>query len=180
MLESISYDVGHKYRLEVRGCINCRWCKCAIAHYFTLTQIISLPYHMKNSSNTATIVFQVPAYCTGFTYQQHCQDGRLLSLWAFVSQLTSLPYTGGVSPSTPRNSTWVSTKTFRIMTAGGSGLPRDTGQLLLELSISVAGPVLIVLTDSPATSTETGTSYHGFIVKNAVSLSVHTSVTLSS
>ena len=174
MLESISYDVGHKYRLEVRRCINCWWCKCTIAHYFILMQIISLPYQVKNISNTATIVFQVPAYCTGFTYQQHCQDGKLLSLCAFVSKLTSLPYTGGGSPSTRRNSTWVSTKTFRILTP--DGVPRDTGQLLLELSVSVAGPVLIVLTDSPATSTETGTSYHGFIVKNTVSFSVHTSV----
>ena len=142
----------------------------------TILQIISLPYQVKNSSNTATIVFQVPAHCTGFTYQQHCQDGRLLSLGPLVSKLTSLPYTGGGSLSTPRNSTWVNTKTFRIMRAGSSGLPGDTGQLLLELSISVAGPVLIVLTDSPATSSETGRSYHGFIVKNTVSVSVDTSV----
>lgn len=52
----------------------------------TLVQVISLPYQVKNSSNTASIVFQVPTYCTGFTYHQHCQDGRLLNHWPLVFQ----------------------------------------------------------------------------------------------
>lgn len=172
MLESISYDVGRNYRLEVK-CYT-RWQLCKDHFPLCYIQVISLPYQVKNSSNTASIVFQVPTYCTGFTYHQHCREGRLLNHWPLVFKLTLLPYTGGGSPSTPRTSTSVSTKTFRIMTAGGSGLPRDTGQLLLKLSISVTGPVLIVLTDSPAPSSccEPGRSYHGFIVNNTVSLSI--------
>ena len=84
MLESISYDVGRNYRLEVK-CYT-RWQLCKDHFPLCYIQVISLPYQVKNSSNTASIVFQVPTYCTGFTYHQHCQESRLLNHWPLVFQ----------------------------------------------------------------------------------------------
>ena len=75
-----------------------------------------------------------------------------------------------------RTSTWVTAETFRIM-AGDSVPPRNTGQLLLQLTMSSKGHFLVALSDSVNGSDAFSSCYTAgrdppcFVVKNTVSLS---------